>query len=89
MVLNRTYAQNVTLFDHVYDDEFDGTFGQDDDEKPFLQFRCTLTQFEYKTDSEPEEEMLIDTTVNNNPQKNLQENGAFDDIESDTDDFSN
>lgn len=51
MELNKSYTQNVTLFDDVDDDEFDGEFGEDDEEVPYIVTKFTLSQFQYSTGS--------------------------------------
>lgn len=45
MVLGQKYTQNITLFDDVDDDEFDGDFGENDEEDPYIRISFTLTQF--------------------------------------------
>jgi len=45
MELGKSYQQNITLFDDVDDDEFDGDFGEHDEEEPYITTTFVLTQF--------------------------------------------
>jgi len=42
--LGTTYKQNITLFDDVDDDEFDGELGEDDEEMPMIRTAITVEE---------------------------------------------
>ena len=40
--LGKLFNQNITLFDDIEDDEFDGDFGEDDEEMPMIRTQITV-----------------------------------------------
>jgi hypothetical protein len=48
--LGKLYNQNITLFDDVEDDEYDGDFGEDDEEMPMIRTQITVVRSVKKPD---------------------------------------
>jgi hypothetical protein len=49
--LGQTFRQNITLFDDVDDDEFDGDLGEDDEELPMI--RTSISVIEAPVEPSP------------------------------------
>jgi hypothetical protein len=48
MNLGQMYEQRVTMFDDVDDDDYDGVFGENDPDEPYILTQFTLSEFTYE-----------------------------------------
>ena len=58
------YKQWITLFDHEEDDEYDGDFGDNDDETPRVQFLFHIEQDNPNSIIIPSQTTFVQQTVN-------------------------